>query len=254
MLSIKTKEEIKTMRQAARHLAQVLNLVAKAVKPGVSTWELDQLAEKLILDLGAEPAFKDYHPDSNRNGYPATLCVSINQEVVHGIPKKDKIIKEGDIVGIDCGVKLNGYYSDMAVTVGVGKIKPEYKQLMQVTKKSLELGIKKIKEGVYLGDVSSIIQNYVEENGFSVVRNLCGHGIGRNLHEEPVIFNFGKPKTGPILKAGMTLAIEPMVNLGGWKVKTANDGWTIETVDGSYSAHFEHTVLVTKNGVEVLTK
>ncbi|MDD2646644.1 MAG: type I methionyl aminopeptidase [Patescibacteria group bacterium] len=253
MISIKTKEEIKTMRQAARHLAQVLDLVVRAVKPDVSTWELDQLAEQLILNLGAEPAFKDYCPD-NRSGYPATLCVSINQEVVHGIPKKDRIIKEGDVVGIDCGVKLNGYYSDMAITVGVGKIKSEYKKLLDVTKKSLELGIKKVKEGVYLGDVSSTIQNYIEKNGFSVVRNLCGHGIGRNLHEEPSIFNFGKPKTGPILKAGMTLAIEPMVNLGDFKVKTADDGWTIETVDGKYSAHFEHTVLVTKNGAEILTK
>jgi len=163
-------------------------------------------------------------------------------------------LADGDILGLDCGLKLNGYYSDMAVTVGVGKISAANKKLLQVTKKALSLGIKAIKDGVYLGDVSAAIQKYVEKNGFSVVRNLSGHGIGKELHEEPSILNFGQPGTGPILKAGITLAIEPMVNAGSWKVKTASDGWTIMTIDDANSAHFEHTILVAKNGADILTK
>jgi len=255
MISIKTIEEIKTMRQAGKHLARVLQVVIKAVRPGISTLELDQLAEKMILGLGAEPAFKNYAPEGlDKNVYPATLCASVNSEVVHGIPMADKILADGDILGLDCGIKLNGYYSDMAVTVGVGKISAANKKLLQVTKKALSLGIKVIKDGVYLGDVSAAIQKYVEENGFSVVRNLSGHGIGKELHEEPSILNFGQPKTGPILKAGMALAIEPMVNAGSWKVATASDGWTVLTVDGANSAHFEHTILVAKNGADILTK
>jgi len=256
MIPIKTNEEIKIMRQAGKRLAHILQLLVKSVRPGISTLELDRLAEKLILESGAEPAFKNYQPDtaSGRSGYPATLCVSINQEVVHGIPRADRILKEGDIIGLDCGLKLNGYYSDMAVTIGVGKIKPADQKLIDVTKKSLSLGIKKIKNGVHLGDVSAAIQRYVEKNSFSVVRNLSGHGIGKKLHEEPSILNFGQPATGPILKAGMTLAIEPMVNAGTWKITTASDGWTIITADGQNSAHFEHTILVTKKGAEILTR
>jgi len=258
MISIKTTEEIKTMRQAGKHLARVLQVVAKAVRPGISTLELDQLAEKTILALGAKPAFKSYLPEGaagfDQNAYPATLCASVNNEVVHGIPRADKILATGDIIGLDCGLILDGYYSDAAVTIGVGKISAANKKLLEVTKKSLHLGIKAVKDGVHLGDVSATIQKHVEKNGFNVVRNLSGHGIGRELHEEPSILNFGQPSTGPILKAGMTLAIEPMVNAGSWKVKTTNDGWTIVTVDGANSAHFEHTILVTKNGAEILTK
>jgi len=258
MISIKTTEEIKTMRQACKHLARVLQIVAKAVRPGVSTLELDQLAEKTILKLGAQPAFKDYLPDDtaglDENAYPATICASVNNEVVHGIPRVDKILAVGDIIGLDCGLRLNGYYSDMAVTVGVGKISAADQKLLDVTKKSLALGIKAVKDGVHLGDVSAVIQKYVEKNGFSVVRNLSGHGIGKELHEEPSILNFGQPGTGPILKTGMTLAIEPMVNVGSWKIKTTDDGWTVMTIDDKNSAHFEHTILVTKNGAEILTK
>jgi len=255
MISLKTTEEIKTMRQAGKHLARVLQAVIRTVRPGVSTLELDQLAEKMILGLGAEPAFKNYAPEGlDRNVYPATLCASVNSEVVHGIPRVDKILAAGDIIGLDCGLKLNGYYSDMAVTVGAGKISVANQKLLRVTKKALSLGIKTVKDGVHLGDVSVAIQKYVEKNGFSVVRSLSGHGIGKELHEEPSILNFGQPGAGPILRAGMTLAIEPMVNAGNCKVITVSDGWTILTIDGANSAHFEHTILVTKNGADILTK
>jgi len=256
MISIKTSEEIKIMRQAGRILAQVMKKVARQVKPGISTFELDEMAEKLIKNFGAEPAFKGYQPDTvyNQKGYPATLCTSINNEVVHGIPSPNRFLKEGDIIGLDCGVKFQDYYADMAITLPVGKINSEARRLILVTKKALGLAIKKIKPGIHLGDISSTIQSYVEKNGFSVVRELSGHGIGKNLHEEPTILNFGKPNTGPILKEGMTLAIEPMINVGDWKVKTLDDGWTIVTADNSLSAHFEHTILVTSRGAEILTQ
>lgn len=255
MISIKTTEEIKTMRQAGKYLARVLQVVTRAVRPGVSTLELDQLAEKMILGFGAEPAFKNYAPEGlDKNTYPATICASVNSEVVHGIPRADRILATGDIIGLDCGLKLNGHYSDMAVTIGVGKISAANQKLLEVTRKALSLGIKAVKDGVHLGDVSAAIQKYVEKNGFSVVRNLSGHGIGKELHEEPSILNFGQPGTGPVLKTGMTLAIEPMVNAGSWKITTASDGWTTMTADGTNSAHFEHTILVTKNGADILTK
>lgn len=262
MINIKNSEEIKIMRQAGHYLAQIMKKITWQIKPGISTFELGELAEKLIREAGAESAFKGYLPDTVRNvdtskyrvGYPAALCTSLNNEVVHGIPSKERILKEGDIVGIDCGLKLNGYFSDMAMTLAVGKISPLAKKLLTVTKKALDLAIKKIKPGIHLGDISFTIQNYVEKNSFSIVRSLSGHGIGQKLHEEPNIFNFGQMGTGPILKEGMVLAIEPMVNVGGWQVKTLNDGWTIVTADGSLSAHFEHTILVTKKGVEILTK
>lgn len=247
------------MRQAGHYLAQVMKKIARYVKPGVSTFELDELAERLIKSRGAEAAFKGYLPDTYRSidrskGYPATLCTSINNEVVHGLPDKNRLLKNGDIIGIDCGLKLNGYFSDMALTLAVGEISSLAEKLLAVTKKSLDLAIKRIKPGIHLGDVSSVIQNYVEKNNFSVVRSLTGHGIGEKLHEEPNIFNFGQPNTGPILKEGMVLAIEPMVNAGSWQVKTLPDGWTIVTSDGGLSAHFEHTILITKKGMEILTK
>ncbi|MGC9049200.1 MAG: type I methionyl aminopeptidase [Patescibacteria group bacterium] len=258
MIPIKTSEEIEIMRQAGKYLAQIMREIARQVKPGISTFELDELAEKLIRQIGAESAFKGYLPDTvqpnHRSGYPATLCTSINNEVVHGIPNKNRFLKNGDIVGIDCGLKLKGYFSDMAITLAVGKVGPAAKKLLNVTKKALDLAIKKIKPGIHLGDVSFTIQNYVEKNNFSVVRELSGHGVGQKLHEEPTILNFGKPSTGPILKEGMVLAIEPMVNTGTWQIKTLPDGWTIVTADGSLSAHFEHTIVVTKNGAKILTK
>lgn len=259
MIPIKTAEEIKIMRQAGRILAQVMRRIARQIRPGISTFELDEIAEKLIRKYGAEPAFKGYLPDTVRDieiskGYPATLCTSINSEVVHGLPSRNRILRDGDIIGIDCGLKLNGYYADMAITLAVGKISPLAKKLLKVTKKSLNQAIKKIKPEIPLGDISWTIQSIVEKNGFSVVRDLTGHGIGKKLHEEPNIFNYGKPGTGPLLKEGMVLAIEPMVNAGNWQIRTLADGWTIVTVDGSLSAHFEHTVLVTKKGAEILTK
>lgn len=262
MIPIKTSKEIEIMRQAGHYLAQVMKKIAPMVRRGISTLALDELAEKLIRKYGAEPAFKGYLPDTVRNtdiskyrvGYPATLCTSINNEVVHGIPSQKRILKDGDIIGVDCGLKLNGYYADMAITLAVGKVSPLAKKLLIVTKKSLDLAIKRIKPGVRLGDISFAIQNYVEKNGFSVVRDLTGHGIGQQLHEEPNIFNYGQPGTGPILRECMVLAIEPMVNAGHWQIKTLSDSWTIVTADSSLSAHFEYTILVTKKGAEILTK
>ncbi len=249
---IKTDEEIEIMRQAGRLLSKVMSQVASAVCPGISTLSLDDLAEKLIIDSKAKPGFKDYGQGKNR--YPATLCTSVNEEVVHAIPSRDKILKEGDIIGLDCGLIYNGYFSDMATTVPVGKISPKAEELLRITKKSLNIAIQMIKSGIRLGNISSAIQSCAEKNNFSVVRTLTGHGIGKELHEAPVILNYGRPHTGIILEKGMTLCFEPMINVGDWKVKTLKDGWTIVTNDGSLSAHFEHTILVTKSGAEVLTK
>lgn len=250
MISIKNEKEIQIMRQAGLILSNVIKKVGQHVGEGVSTLELDQLAEELIYQAGAKPAFKGYGEDP----YPATLCTSINEEVVHGIPKKNRILKNGDIIGLDCGVKYKGYYSDMAITLPVGEIPIKTQKLLNTTKKSLDLAIKNIKQGIHLGNISNLIQSFVEKNGFSVVRQLCGHGIGKELHQDPNVLNYGQKGTGPILKQGMVLAFEPMVNIGTWQVKTLKDGWTIATQDGSLSAHFEHTILVTKTGSEVLTK
>ncbi len=249
---VKTDSEIEIMREAGRLLSRVITQVASAVRPGISTLCLDNWAEKLIIDFGAKPGFKGY--GQGRNRYPATLCTSVNEEVVHGIPRRDKTLKEGDIIGLDCGLIYNGYFSDMAITVPVGKISCQAEELLKITKRSLNTAIQMIKHGVRLGSVSSAIQSCVEKNDFSVVRDLTGHGIGKNLHEPPVILNYGSPNTGVVLKRGMTLCFEPMVNVGDWKVKVLKDGWTIVTRDNSLSAHFEHMILVTKSGVEVLTK
>jgi len=252
MIPIKTDQEIEIMRQAGRILSGVMKKIALMVSHGDSTLDLDKAAEKLIIEAGAQPAFKGY--GSGRNAYPATLCISVNNEVVHGIPRQNKKLQQGDIVGLDCGVKYKGYFSDMAVTVPVGKISPEAQRLINVTKNSLDLAIRTIKPNIYLGDISYEIQNYIEKNKFSVVRQFCGHGIGRELHEEPPVLNFGKKGTGPKLLPGMVLAFEPMVNQGRYEVEVSGDGWTVVTKDGSLSAHFEHTTLVTKRGCEVLTR
>lgn len=252
MIPIKNEKEIEIMRQAGQILSGVMKKIVPHICRDVSTLELDQLAEKLIYQVGAKSGFKG-HGDKKKV-YPATLCTSINEQVVHTIPKRNKFLKDGDIIGLDCGVKYKGYYSDMAITVAVGKILPKTQELIKITKGALELAIKNIKEGVYLGDISNLIQLFVEKKGFSVVRQLSGHGIGKELHEKPTILNYGKKGTGPVLKAGMVLAFEPMVNIGDWPVKTLKDCWTIVTEDGSLSAHFEHTILVTKKGSEVLTK
>jgi methionyl aminopeptidase len=242
----KSPAEIERMRAANALVAQVLGELAAMVAPGVSTLDLDAAAEKSVRAAGAEPAFKGYR------GYPATLCASVNDQVVHGIPNK-RPMASGDIVSLDMGVKLNGFYGDSAVTVAVGQVSDEVKALLRVTEEALERGIAQVRIGARISDIGHAIQKHVEANGFTVVREFVGHGIGAALHEEPQIANYGEPGRGPRLAEGMTLAIEPMVNMGKPSVKVLADGWTAVTRDGSLSAHFEHTVAVTKNGPLVMT-
>lgn len=235
------------MAQGGKILARVLKKVEHAVRVGITTQELDKLAKELVLRLGAKPSFKGY------KGYPAGLCTSVNEEVVHGIPSIRKL-KSGDIVGLDLGVLYKGYYTDSAVTVPVGKVSPEVLRLIEVTKKALEVGIEKVRVGNHIGDISAAIQQYVEKEGFNVVRDLVGHGVGKYVHEEPQIPNYDKPGTGEELKVGMTLALEPMVVMGSWQTEQAQDGWTFITKDKSFAAHFEHTVVVTKKAPRILTE
>jgi methionyl aminopeptidase len=235
------------MAVSSRIVAGALEEIKKIISPGITTKELDDLAESYILAKGALPAFKGYR------GYPASLCASVNEQVVHGIPSSTKI-KEGDIVSLDIGVYYKGFYGDAAVTLPVGKISRQVQKLLSVTESALDAGIAGASAGRRLSDISSAIQQCAESEGFSVVRNFVGHGIGRDLHEEPQIPNYGKPGDGPRLIEGMTLAIEPMVNAGSWEVSILKDGWTAVTKDRSLSAHFEHTVAITKNGPEILTK
>lgn len=246
-IDIKTKDEIEIMNAGGKIAFRVLENLSKAVKEGASIKDLDLLAEKLIFKEKAQPAFKGFR------GYPTATCISVNDTVVHGIPT-DKKIKEGDLVGIDIGISFQGYFTDTAKTVGVGKISPIAKKLLKVTQNSLNLAIRAVRPGRHLGDIQSLIQKTIEKEGFGVIRDLSGHGIGKNLQEEPSIPNFSHPGTGPVLKEGMTLAIEPMVSAGNWQVKILDDGWTVVTVDKSLSAHFEHTIAVTKNGAKILTK
>ncbi|MFA6909472.1 MAG: type I methionyl aminopeptidase [Patescibacteria group bacterium] len=243
----KTPDEIRLMREGGKILAQALHTVAKLAVPGADVGELDEQAIALLEKQGAKSAFKGYE------GFPAGLCVSINSEVVHGIPVHGRVLKEGDIVGLDFGALYKGWYTDMALTVSVGKIGRKEKKLIEVTREALERGIRMVKPGNTIGDIGSTIQKYVEKKGFSVVRSLVGHGIGRHIHEDPQVPNFGAKGTGERLEAGMTIAIEPMVNAGEYPVRTLDDGWTIVTEDGSRSAHFEHTVAVTERGYEILT-
>jgi methionyl aminopeptidase len=245
MITIKTPEEIKILREGGKKLASVLYQVAEMVRPGIATIELDKMAKKLIKDNGGEPSFLNYKTIEDRISYPASLCVSINDEVVHGIPSFRKL-KNDDIVSLDLGMKYKNFYTDMAITVGTGKI-------IEVAKKSLEEGIKVIKEGARIGDIGFAIQTCAEKNGFNVVRQLVGHGVGYKPHEEPEIPNFGSRGTGEILKQGMVLALEPMITEGNPEVFLSDDNWTWKTKDGSLAAHFEHTVVVTKNGAEILT-
>jgi len=255
MIPIKTPAEIRIMREGGRKLAQVMEKLKEAVQPGLTTQELDKLAQELILSLGAKPAFKGYQTPGAKSGqpFPATLCTSINEEIVHCLPS-ERILREGDILNLDCGILYQGFYTDMAVTVGVGKISPEAHRLIRVTKKALKRAIGRMKPGKHLGDVSQAIQNYVESQGFNVVRDLCGHGIGRQLHQEPDILNFGQRHKGPELKEGMVFALEPMVVMGHWQIKQSSDSFGYQTADNSLSAHFEHTVAVGKKGGRVLTK
>jgi len=246
MISIKTPEEIKIMKEGCRTLSNVMEKLKKKIEPGISTKELDRLAENLILNSGAKLAFKGY------NNFPTALCVSINEQIVHGVPS-ERTLKQGDIVSLDLGLLYNGFYSDMAVTIPVGKIEPETARLIRVCKKALKRGIKKVRPGNTFGDIGNTIQRYVEGQGFNVVRDLCGHGIGKELHQDPQIPNYGKRRSGPEIKEGMTFCIEPMVIMGGYKIKQGADGFVYQTADNSLSAHFEHTIAVTKDGCEVLT-
>ena len=235
------------MKEACVISAQALKLIGSAVEPGVSTLELDRMAEKFIREKGARPNFKGLY------GYPATACISINNEVIHGIPVKDRILKNGDIVSVDLGAEFEGYNGDNAATFACGNVSPEAKRLMDVTRESLYEGIKQARSGGRIGDISSAIQEYVESRGYSVVREFVGHGVGASLHESPEVPNFGKAGRGVRLLPGMTLAIEPMINIGKPGVKTLSDGWTVVTQDGSLSAHFEHSVAITKDGPIILT-
>ena len=235
-IMIKSAQEIEKMRISGKALRQVHNAIAPHVVPGASTMDLERIAVAKIAELGATAAFKGYH------GYPAALCTSVNEEVVHGMPNEKRILKEGDILSIDCGVIIDGFYSDAAVTYAIGKPSEKTRKLLDVTKASLEAAIEQCQVGGRLGDISAAVQEMCEAEGFGVVRDFVGHGIGRSMHEDPQVPNFGPAGKGPRLKAGMVLAIEPMINAGGPDVRVLKDGWTAVTVDGSYSAHFEHTV------------
>jgi len=246
MITIKSKRELALMRHAGRVIAEVLQELENAIRPGITTLELDRIAERYIKKANCLPAFKGYH------GFPASICASVNEEVVHGIPSLRRLI-EGDIVSIDVGAVYQGYFGDAAATFPVGVVSEETRRLISVTEQSLHWGMAQAVEGKHLTDISHAVQAYVEENGFSVVRNYVGHGIGNQMHEEPQVPNFGKPGRGPRLQAGMALAIEPMVNTGTWHVETLQDNWTVVTLDRKYSAHFEHTVAVGKEKPEILT-
>lgn len=246
MIPLKSKKDLEMMRISGRILAKIMRKLLRAVKPGVSTGEIDFLAQDLMHKEQAQAAFKGYR------GFPATTCVSLNEEIVHGIPSERKL-EEGDIISLDVGINYQGYFSDLAVTLGIGKIEARRRKLIEVTHDALYEGIKKARPENHLYDISYAIQNHVEKNGFSVVREFVGHGIGASLHEEPEVPNHGRQHEGPLLKSGMVLAIEPMVNMGTWETRILDNGWTAVTKDGLPSAHFEHTVAVTDNGPEILT-
>jgi len=247
MINIKTQEEIKIIAEGGKILAAVIKKLEEMAKPGITTLELDRAAEALILSAGAKPAFKGY------DGFPYSLCASVNENIVHGFPSK-YVLNEGDIIGLDLGVLYKGYNTDMAVTVAVGEVSFEAKRLLNVTKKALRLGIKKVKVGNTIGDIGNTIQRFVEDQGFGIVRELCGHGIGKSVHEDPKIPNYGKRGAGEKLVEGMVICIEPMVTIGDYNLKGAEDGYGYATKDNSLSAHFEHTIAVTKSGPRILTE
>ena len=252
MIYIKTKKEIDYIRESCKITAETLQLLKRYVKAGITTKELDQIAEDYIKSNNAVAAFKGYSQGGSSIDYPGAICASIDNEVVHGIPG-NRVLKNGEIISLDVGVQKNGYFGDAALSVAVGEITGEKQRLMDVTEKSLYMGIEQAVNDNKVHDISYAVQRYVEDNGFSVVRDLCGHGVGKYLHEEPSIPNFGKKGSGPKLKNGMTIAIEPMVNMGKYNVKTDYDGWTVLTIDGLPSAHFEHTILVSNGKPEILT-
>ena len=252
---IKTKEEIDIIREGGKHLAIVLNKVRDMVAPGVSTKDLDLYAEKLIREMGDEPAFLNYRPAGASTPFPASLCVSVNDEVVHGIPKKDRILKEGDIVSIDLGVKHRGLFTDMAMTVPVGKVEPNILKLLEHTEKALMAGIAAAQGGNTVGDIGHAVETFVHSQGkYGIVEVLAGHGVGKKIHEDPFIPNFGKAGKGEKLVPGMVVALEPMLNMGTKNVTIDDDDWTFRTADRKKSAHFEHTILITEGEAEILTK
>lgn len=246
-VEVKSKEELATMRRAGAVVGDILVLLSGLIKPGMTTGEIDQIAREELKKRGAKPAFLNYH------GFPGVICLSINHEVVHGIPSDKRSLKEGDIIGVDFGCVIDRFYGDSAVTIPVGSVSPDAAALIRVTRESLMKGIEAVKAGGRVGDIGAAVQAHAEAAGYGVVREFVGHGIGRALHEEPPIPNYGKAGTGPRLKAGMVIAIEPMINLGGPEVETLADGWTAVTKDRKLSAHFEHTVAVTETGFDILT-
>lgn len=254
MIIIKNPDEIAKMRIGGKKLAKVLNQVAQVVKPGVTTEELDQLAEKLIKQEGGAPSFKNYQGNDDRVPFPTALCVSVNNEIVHGPALPARQLQAGDIVGLDLGLQYDGYFTDMAMTVPVGKISQKAKQLIKATKTALDLAIQEVKPGKTLGDIGAVIQQHAEKNDFSVVRDLTGHGVGKQVHEDPAVLNYGQTGKGIKLEPGMTLALEPMFNIGSSDIQILDDGWTITTTDGQLSAHFEKTIVVTDSGCEILTE
>lgn len=254
MIIIKTQKEIEILREGGKRLATILHKVKEKIKSGISTKDLDDYAFKLIKEMRDLPAFLNYKPKGADKPFPASLCVSVNDEVVHGIPRKDKFLKEGDIVCLDLGLKHGGLFTDMALTMPVGKVSPDSQKLMEVTEKALQVGIEAAIAGNTVGDISYAVENFVRPHKYGIVEVLSGHGVGRAIHEDPYIPNFGKRKTGAKLVPGMVLAIEPMINNGTKHVTLDNDGYTIRTADGKRSAHFEHTILITENKPEILTR
>lgn len=250
MIVLKSSAEIKVMKETSDLVSRTLAEVAKSIEPGVKTRKLNEVAEDFIRKHHAIPSFKGYGKPSNP--FPAALCISVNEQVVHGFPS-DYILKEGDLVSVDCGVYKNGFHGDQAYTFIVGDCSDDKKKLLRTTMESLYKGIDAARHGNKVGDISFAVQHHCEQQGYGVVRDLVGHGVGRNLHEEPSVPNYGKPGSGPRLRAGMTLAIEPMINMGTWRVKVLADGWTVVTADGAVSAHFEHNILITENDAEILT-
>lgn len=253
MITIKTEKEIEILREGGKKLAKIIKEISQKAEPGIKTIELDRIAEELILKAGGEPSFKNYQTRDDRIPYLSSLCVSLNDEVVHGIPSREKILKPGDVLSLDLGMKYQELYSDIALTIGIGKIDKKAKKLLKVCKIALEKGIREAKEGNHLGDIGFAVQQYVESQGFNVVRKLVGHGVGYSVHEEPDVPNWGESRQGLVLKKGMILAIEPMIVEGQSDVFLAGDGWTWKTKDGSRAAHFEHTIAVGKNKGEILT-
>jgi methionyl aminopeptidase len=248
MIHLKSAKEIETMKGASRIVAEILLELRENIREGATTADMDRIAEELTLKKKAKPAFKGYR------GFPATLCISVNEEVVHGIPSTKRFLKDGDVVGLDFGVVYDGYYGDSAVTVPIGAIRPEVENLLKVTRQALYAAIEAAVPGNYLSDVSAAVQRLAEAHHFGIVREFCGHGIGRSLHEDPPVLNYVQNGKGPKIKPGLVLAIEPMINLGTEKVKILDDGWTVVTADGRPSAHFEHTIAVTSAGPEILTR